>query len=1351
MSFILDLPLLFIAGAALYLAGKRYRLERLTKITIGLIIVLAFISFSALLYADVFRVDIPPLKINMNGSEFMLHTKSPMIPSTGVSPAHFPLLFVVLLFILYPLAIFFGYAFMLSCSKRRNRRLLPGSRSYEDVRSRTRISREPEYSVVRYPDGPHGINNLKEAVEEAVDDLGGIRNFVRQGDRVLIKANICGGNPDIPATYTSQEVVGYVVDMVREAGGEPFVCDADMVWAKFWVQVRGEGWDEWARRKKVELINLTETELVYFDFGEGTMFSNNERPNHEIVSTRVLDADVIISIPKMKTHFGSSVTLGMKNMYGTLPEEDKAFYHQKGGVEELLYWVNYAFTPTLTIIDGSEGGEAEGPLAAHSVQFNTIIASNNVVYADAIAAKLMGYEHPFEDIKFLRFAKEMIGDARSLLQAIPKEMHYTAAQLISKWELPPNSRDGKWQLPIPEVAEETWTFMENLLGFPGMPTLFSIGADFVLLDAARLPYWRILQSALMQILFAPRFWLRKAKETALDRSRKRINLAIFAIIALVSLRFFAGYLPEDLAGLNASLGYILGFVLALLLGGFFSSMMHTKHLVAITLSSMIVAYFVESFAPYAAWWVYLIDGKKLVTGWFGLPLPPNYPLFAIPIFIISIIGLAHVLRPVLFSLKGRRFRLVPYAAIMLALALFLYLEGYLTPGAADLSDPTRNMIIIYAALAILGLYFNEKQDLDWNLALVMVAVALGFVMEYLGALAGYWGYPRTMGLGADNWGQYDLILKTSKSGFTWLPMFVSLSWVLNTWAACGLAQIFGIDMSRAFVKDETFDATDPRALVRKGDSLVVEGEYSTAIERYDEAIFLLTCIDRDENGERSLQVNRSLGAESSLVLGDAWGGKGAALASLGDFASSLMACEKAIEQYIDLYPDFAGTQLAEAWYHKALALQNLALQGCGRLQKGGRELSQRDAEKALLAEEALHAFGKALDACRQAMSGVPQAADRYIDIMVDETLLLQRLGRFEESIAAYDEALALFKGNTSKLAEIYVFKGFSEVHWADVNLSESLYKKAIEDFNSARELCSRTSDADRITLASAGWGIGYARSRLERYAKAGEGSEGPILDALRQSIMDLGERNAAFVYSDLGDACIDQERHEEALKAYEKALDLYPEIENIRIAQAWKGRQEEISKFAAHLWEGMGDAQSRIADRIRSDSIESTSIQKLERAEEDSALKAYRRAVEILDRFPGDSDALAGKGLVLLKMARYREALMAYEKAALIASDAAQPAAAPMALLSAARALTGKGEALAKMGEKDKARLAFCQALERVLDYPPALHGMSTLPGAGDADSKARDMRYSEVWQHRGAYLAIMKSIRLYLSADLRD
>jgi uncharacterized protein (DUF362 family) len=148
-------------------------------------------------------------------------------------------------------------------------------------------------------------------------------------------------------TYTTKEVAGAVVDMVREEGGDPFLCDADMVWTKFWPNAKAEGWGEWAKQKNVKLINLSETKIVNFDFGKDKIMPV------EKVSKEILDANVIISIPTMKTHMMTGVTLGMKNMYGTLPEIDKAKYH-KIGIDEVIFIINNAFTPNLTIMEALE-------------------------------------------------------------------------------------------------------------------------------------------------------------------------------------------------------------------------------------------------------------------------------------------------------------------------------------------------------------------------------------------------------------------------------------------------------------------------------------------------------------------------------------------------------------------------------------------------------------------------------------------------------------------------------------------------------------------------------------------------------------------------------------------------------------------------------------------------------------------------------------------------------------------------------------------------------------------------------------------------------------------------------------
>jgi tetratricopeptide (TPR) repeat protein len=226
---------------------------------------------------------------------------------------------------------------------------------------------------------------------------------------------------------------------------------------------------------------------------------------------------------------------------------------------------------------------------------------------------------------------------------------------------------------------------------------------------------------------------------------------------------------------------------------------------------------------------------------------------------------------------------------------------------------------------------------------------------------------------------------------------------------------------------------------------------------------------------------------------------------------------------------------------------------------------------------------------------------------------------------------------------------------------------------------------------------------------------------------------------------MDQIKYQDALNAYEKALELHSESTDLQNANLWRGKGDAIWKLAAHIWMGKGDAHSKISESQKdiSDRLK----------DEDEAFKAYKRSIEVLDRFPRDSDALAGKGFVLFKMCRYREALLAYEKAVLISEPkGAGPALMPLiSSLSSAKACTGKGNVLFSMGRDIDARLAFDKSKKMVKDYSPALYSSAMLSGSeyqrqekaaskADEIEKARiiDPRYAEVWRHRGTYLSML-------------
>ena len=623
MSFLLDPPSLFVIGIVLYFVGNKIGLERPAKIIIALIVVLSFIIFSVFLYADIFRCVFPILCNNLSSSDFMFHSNI-----TGIHKEDVPLLVVIFMFILYPVWVYLGYTSALMLMKRKKRSKYSNEvKSRDDVQSKKKLRSDSKYCVARYPDCKNHVTNKKQAVRYAIDELGGMKKFVDKGNKVLIKVNICGGVPNEPATYTSHDVTSAVLEMVRRAGGESIICDADMVWTNFWTNAKAQGWMEWAQKKNVEisnpsyfkksrgnvqlfnwedigndnegndnegkdnkklisfldnqygiewtkestiekiengktikvvikevstekastekesiekynitlklndkktevnleiddivtdnfsvlddkliiykikkdkLINLSDTETVNFYFGKDNSGKDflGENNGQDRVSKKILEADVIISVAAMKTHNMTGVTLGMKNMYGTLPEIDKAKYHRIG-INEVICSINKNFTPNLTIIDGGIGGESIGPMSCEPVDFHTIVASNDVVTADSIAAQLMGFDNPM-DIMYIKLARDNeVGDAsqRFDMDLLPYK----------------HDKDGKWNLPAPEVGDFYTGMTYQLLKVPTMDIHFNMLSDFAY-DASRLPILKYINHAVLQCMNDISKWVLNKKK-----------------------------------------------------------------------------------------------------------------------------------------------------------------------------------------------------------------------------------------------------------------------------------------------------------------------------------------------------------------------------------------------------------------------------------------------------------------------------------------------------------------------------------------------------------------------------------------------------------------------------------------------------------------------------------------------------------------------------------------------------------------------------------------------------------------------------------------------------------------------
>ena len=203
-------------------------------------------------------------------------------------------------------------------------------------------------------------------------------------DRVLIKVNfITTKNWETGAT-TDPIIVEALVNKIRELGKEVIIVESDAQTTnadKAWVT---SGMSELGERLDVPFINMRHVdEKIELEVPGG-------RELKKIKVAKIATESGIVSAAKLKTHMGTKVTLGLKNMFGMLTTKFKGKYHIRG-MDKVIHDINKTLPPQLTIIDGFVAMEGKGPVHGNPVKMNTVIASVDPVAADSVAAQVMGF------------------------------------------------------------------------------------------------------------------------------------------------------------------------------------------------------------------------------------------------------------------------------------------------------------------------------------------------------------------------------------------------------------------------------------------------------------------------------------------------------------------------------------------------------------------------------------------------------------------------------------------------------------------------------------------------------------------------------------------------------------------------------------------------------------------------------------------------------------------------------------------------------------------------------------------------------------------------------------------------
>ena len=226
---------------------------------------------------------------------------------------------------------------------------------------------------------------VDKALTTLLEPLGGMRSFIKPGQKVLIKPNMLAGKTPEKAVTTHPEIVRAVIKQAQAAGGIVSLGDSP-----------GIGSPESVARKCGIMAIVEETGIRFAPFEKSIKLPISSGIFHDLeVAEDVLQADVIINLPKLKTHQMMGMTCAIKNMFGAVVGLRKPGLHLQAGTDKaffalLLLELCETLAPALTIVDAVVGMEGEGPGSGDPVKIGALLAGAHPQAVDTVAAELLG-------------------------------------------------------------------------------------------------------------------------------------------------------------------------------------------------------------------------------------------------------------------------------------------------------------------------------------------------------------------------------------------------------------------------------------------------------------------------------------------------------------------------------------------------------------------------------------------------------------------------------------------------------------------------------------------------------------------------------------------------------------------------------------------------------------------------------------------------------------------------------------------------------------------------------------------------------------------------------------------------
>nr|MDO8135452.1 DUF362 domain-containing protein [Candidatus Njordarchaeum guaymaensis] len=246
-----------------------------------------------------------------------------------------------------------------------------------------------EVAVVKCSSYDYG--EVKKAIYSSINMAGGIKSLhIGSADRVLLKVNLLAARKPEEAVTTHPTVAKALIEYFQDAGADVVLGDSSAAGpVETRKALKVSGIEQVANETKSKASNFEAEGFARIPAPKGAM-----RLSEMYIAKPVLDAQLVVSVPKLKNHNLTKFTGALKNLFGTVPTATRMKLHALGNIRYFSQGIAdivSATKPGLAVMDGVIGMDGNGPSYGTIKKAGIIVASRDSVALDAVCSSIVGY------------------------------------------------------------------------------------------------------------------------------------------------------------------------------------------------------------------------------------------------------------------------------------------------------------------------------------------------------------------------------------------------------------------------------------------------------------------------------------------------------------------------------------------------------------------------------------------------------------------------------------------------------------------------------------------------------------------------------------------------------------------------------------------------------------------------------------------------------------------------------------------------------------------------------------------------------------------------------------------------